>query len=76
MTGRACAILGLMLLTGCGHYSANSGLQKPVVDMKGVDQVAYNRDTAECLDTRPFVMPNDYLVNCLKGKGYKMLAQY
>ena len=40
MIRRACAILGLSLLAplaGCASYSANSGLQKPVVDMKGVD---------------------------------------
>lgn len=68
------APLLLLFLTGC-----NAGLaRQPIVDMAGVDPVAYNRDAAECANIAEhtwFELGNA-ATNCMAKKGYKILYGY
>lgn len=58
-------------LMGCTGLAAT----RPVVDMKGVDPVRYNRDLAACEDyvARQFISAGNGVSRCLSEKGYKIL---
>jgi len=48
----------------------------PIIDMAGIDQTAYSRDLAACVNDRPFIVVSGYMAHCMKAKGYKVLASY
>ena len=58
---------------GCGGPTP-----APIVDMAGVDPVAYNRDLAECVNenaSKAIALGNG-VTRCIKAKGYKVLVGY
>jgi hypothetical protein len=62
-------------LAGCAS-APTSGIETPIVDMAGVDQVKYNQDLAACFEGRPFISVSGYMSDCMRGKGYRVLASY
>lgn len=64
-----------MLLIACAGCGA---APTPIVDMTGVDQVAYNRDLAACVqenNSKALVLGNG-VTRCMQAKGYKVLQSY
>ncbi len=67
----ALIVLALFPLAGCAYPPL------PVVDMKGVDPVVYNRDAAECAHYAETAFEfGNAATHCMEKKGYKILYGY
>jgi hypothetical protein len=58
-------------LTGCV-----APVQSPIVEKPGATPEQINRDMAECRNNPPAFALGNYIVNCMKEKGYTILTRY
>ena len=63
----------LMLAIAAAVLAACAPVPEPIVDMAGVDPVAYHRDLAECYQTQPFIAAGNPVTTCMRAKGYRIL---
>ena len=66
-------LIGSFMVVGCGGPTP-----APIVDMEGVDPVAYNRDLAECVkeNASKAIEFGNGVTRCIRAKGYKVLVGY
>ncbi len=64
------AVAAALALYGCGGGAP----LPPVVDMQGVDVAQYNRDLAHCENNPPAFTLGNTTSNCMRAKGYNILA--
>lgn len=56
-----------LLVAGC------TGIQPPLVDMRGKDQTQFNRDWIACKESAPFISTSMALDECMARKGYTIM---
>lgn len=68
LSGCTAIVLVACVVSGCAP------VQVPVVDMTGIDQGKFSKDTAACYHDMPLVAAGNPLDSCLRDKGYKILV--
>lgn len=73
-------VTGFLVSTVCAIFCFGCAgpSPAPIIDMQGVDPVAYNRDLAECVkrNASKAIELGNGVTRCIQAKGYKVLVGY